>query len=395
MKRMKGLWGQHSRALITTCIVGGILAGLLLYKLGSLMGGMSSNEIATVQQPLGWSGIWALPFELPLKLVQSVLFFAQPDHGSFIARLPNVLFGATAVLALGWVIATWHNLRTTMFTMLLFATSAWVLHVSRVATTDVLYLWALPMLLVTQVLLHAYKDRPQAWYGCIALWGILLYIPGMVWLIVAQIILQRRQIRQLLQQVKTWPARVTSLILAAVWLPLLVIGFTRTNGLMLWLGLPQDFASPLTIVKDIAAVPYHLLVRGPEYPDIWLGRLPILDAFTLIMCLLGIYFYVSHWRSSRSRFLGVMTALGVVLIGVGGPVKFSLLVPLLYVCVATGIAYILQSWLKVFPRNPIARGLGIGLVSLAVALSCVYNLRAYFVAWPHNQAAQSIFRYHL
>jgi hypothetical protein len=78
--------------------------------------------------------------------------------------------------------------------------------------------------------------------------------------------------------------------------------------------------------------------------------------------------------------------------GLGGAAYLSLVVPLLYIFAATGIAYLLHEWLRVFPLNPVARKLGIGLVVVAVAVSCSYNLRAYYVAWPHNAATQTAFR---
>jgi hypothetical protein len=62
--------------------------------------------------------------------------------------------------------------------------------------------------------------------------------------------------------------------------------------------------------------------------------------------------------------------------------------------IATGLAYLLRDWLKTFPNNPVARGVGIGLVVAAVGLSCIYNYRAYFIAWPHNTVTRTVFIYH-
>jgi len=121
---------------------------------------------------------------------------------------------------------------------------------------------------------------------------------------------------------------------------------------------------------------------------------PILDAFTLLAAALGIYFYAKHSKAWRSRTIVMMFAIGVILVALGGPVGLSLLVPLLYVTAAAGLAYILHDWLKVFPNNPLARGLGISLVALLVGLSCIYNLRAYYVAWPHNPDTKATFKYH-
>jgi hypothetical protein len=90
--------------------------------------------------------------------------------------------------------------------------------------------------------------------------------------------------------------------------------------------------------------------------------------------------------------LGLFALAGLLLVGLGGPVGLSLLVPLLYVWAAAGIAYLTREWLQVFPNNPLARSLGLGLIVLAVGLGCIYNLRAYFVAWPHNQTTRVTFQ---
>jgi hypothetical protein len=137
----------------------------------------------------------------------------------------------------------------------------------------------------------------------------------------------------------------------------------------------------------------NLFVSGPHQPALWLGRAPILDVFTLAMCIIGLYFYGLHPRASRTKLLGSLFLIGAVLVALAGPVGLSLLVPILYIIAATGITYLIKEWLKVFPLNPLARGLGLGLVALAVTLACAYNLRAYFVAWPHNDNTHAVFHY--
>jgi hypothetical protein len=52
--------------------------------------------------------------------------------------------------------------------------------------------------------------------------------------------------------------------------------------------------------------------------------------------------------------------------------------------VATGIAYMLHEWFKVFPHNPIARSIGIIVIAIAILLTSVYQTRSYFVAWRYS-----------
>jgi hypothetical protein len=394
MKRFRSFMRQHSGMMLWAILAIVLISCLLLYKLGSLTGGLSAGEVAASSATVGWHGIYHQPFYLPLKIVRSVVFFLFSEHGQTLIRLPNVLFGALAILSFVGLIRLWHGTRTAVLAGLLFANGAWILHASRLASFDVLYLWALPTLLLINVLLQKYAHRAIVWYGSIIVWGVMLYIPSLVWLVGLNAYLQRGNLLKGWQYFRLWWQRTLYLVAGLIWLPLLVKYLLTSAHIITWLGLPPHWAGPVTLLKQYAAIPVHLFIRGPQYPQLWLGRAPLVDIFTLAACLIGIYFYAMHWRAARSRLLGLSAIIGVVLVGLGGPVSFSLLVPLVYIAAAAGLAYLLREWLTVFPRNPLARGLGLGIIILAVCLSSAYNLKAYFIAWPHNQTTRATFRYH-
>lgn len=384
---------RRRRLLIwVTATVAG-LAWLLLYRLGSLTGGLSHIEAAASAMPVGWHGIYEQPFYLPLKLLRSIVFFLFPDHGQALTRLPNILFGALAILSFGALIRLWHGWRTATLATAMFATAAWTLHVSRLASFDVLYLWALPALMLSHFALRKYHAKPYVWLGTVMTWGLLLYVPGMVWFVLLDIWLQKSFLLSGLREAGRWWKRAAYVSAALVWLPLIGIELSRPGSLTTWLGLPSHLASGTELAKQFTAVPVHLFIRGPEYPWLWLGRAPAMDIFVLAVCLMGIYFYATRWKASRSRYLIMLALMGFVLVGLGGPVPLSLLVSLAYVSAATGLTYLLHEWLKIFPNNPLARGVGLGVVSLAVALSCLYGYRSYFVAWPHAAATKAAFQY--
>lgn len=394
IQKLRGAVRNNKRFLGWTIAAMVLVGWLLVYKLGSLVGGLSRNELVAASTPVGWHGVYHQPLDLPLKAVRSVAFVVFPDHGQTFTRLPNALFGVLAVVSFGVLVRLWHGRRTAVLSTVLFAMAAWTLHVSRIASFDVLYLWALPSLACSHYLLRKYYQHPAVWYSNIILWGLLLYIPGLVWFVAADIAIQRRIIARGWRYHKRWWQRMLTLSVGLAWLPLLGIDLARPGQLLLWLGLPAHLAGPMALIKQFTAVPVHLFIRGPQYPELWLGRAPILDVFALVACVLGIYFYVSHYKAARSRYLAVLAFLGFILVGLGGPVTLSLLVPLLYMAVAAGVAYLLQDWLKTFPNNPLARTLGIGLVVFAIALSCLYNYRAYFIAWPHASTTKTTFQYH-
>ena len=371
------------------------LGALLLYRLGSLTHGLSQQEMQTSTAAVGWHGIYHSPLDLPLKAVRSIVFYIFPNHGQSLTRLPNAAIGALAVISFSWLAYLWHGRRTAIFASVLFASSAWVLHVSRYASYDVVYLWAMTSLLLTHALLHHYKKQVLVWYLTLLLWGLLLPIPGMIWFLVPSLYLQRSRILDSWQTFGRWWQRCVAVIILLLWVPLLGVDLSRSGQLRAWLGLPSHLAGPAELLRQFVGVFVHLFIRGPQYPTLWLGRAPLLDAFTLAMCALGIYFYGSRWRTGRSRLLERTFGIGVILVALQGPVSLSILVPVVYAAAAMGVAYLLHEWLQVFPLNPLARSLGIGLVALVVAASCTYNLRAYFIAWPHNPVTQATFRYHL
>jgi len=394
MKQIRSFISDHNRLLTVFVLVLIGLAWLLLHRLGSLTGGLSLSEWQNAKRSYGWHGLYNQPFYLPLTIIRSIVFVLFPRHGQSLTRLPNVLFGALTIVSFTWLVRLWHGTRTALFAGLLFTCSAWTLHVSRLASNDILYLWVAPTLLLAQLAQQRRPKQAMVFYGSLALLGLLLYIPGLVWLVLLSIFWQRSTIKQGWQYFDLWWQRSLYVLTGIIWLPLLLINLTRAGNIKTWLGLPQKFPSATLVIKHLIGVPVHLFVRGPQYPQLWLGRAPLLDVFTLVMSLLGIYFYATRWKAQRSRILGSFLIVGVILVGLGGPVSLSLLIPIIYFCVAIGITYFLHEWLQVFPRNPLARSLGIGLIALAIAISCLYNLRAYFVAWPNNPTTQTTFRYH-
>jgi hypothetical protein len=386
---------RHWRLTVGSLLLAIAVVWLLVYRLGSLSGGISSTELSTANSQLGWHGLYHQAFNLPLNVVRSAVFLIIGHHGQLLTRLPNVCFGLLTMLAFVCLIRMWHGSRTAVFGGALFITSAWVLHASRLASNDVLYLWAVPTLLLLQA---ALQRRPQsAWlnYGSLIIWGLMLYIPGLIWLLLINFYWQRQVFRDAWQYFGEWWQRLLYSLAGLIWLPLLIRQLFRAGSWRAWLGLPQHFGSLSQLVKQFAGVPAHSFIRGPQYPQIWLGRAPILDIFALAVCLIGIYFYATHWQAARSRLLGIYALVGFILVGLGGPVGLSLLIPLLYIMTAAGIAYLLREWLQVFPFNPFGRAAGLTLLTFVLALSCLYNLRAYFVAWPHDAATKAAFHYRL
>jgi hypothetical protein len=83
--------------------------------------------------------------------------------------------------------------------------------------------------------------------------------------------------------------------------------------------------------------------------------------------------------------------LSLILTVLNGWLAMTIALPMFFVLVSAGLALFLQQWFTVFPRNPLARTVGITVVSFVVVLAGYYNLRHYFVAWPRNPDTRQVF----
>lgn len=381
-------------SLSIVALAGGLVGVLFLmfYKLGSLTNGLSSGEVMVRTQSLGWRGIYINPLNLPLKVFRSLDFKYIHLTTNFWLRLPNALIGLVTIICFYILLRLWYSQRIAIAGGALFATSAWVLHVSRLASFNIDYLAGVTLFILSTAILHKYADKRYVHPWINLLWGLLLYIPGMVWLVAINGIRQRNQIFKGFKIQGSFSRIVLYFVSFLLPLPLIIkYLISSPKNVFYFLGLPSHWPKVSVFLKDLGGVFVHLLVRGPEYPNLWLGRQPMLDIFCLLCLALGVIFYASHLTATRSQLLFGSFIIGTLLIALNGGVDLSFLLPIVFLFVAAGIAYLLQQWLSVFPKNPIARATGYILVTLAIAISCLYGSRSYFVAWPHDPTTQSVF----
>jgi hypothetical protein len=135
----------------------------------------------------------------------------------------------------------------------------------------------------------------------------------------------------------------------------------------------------------------HLFFQNQSNPEHWLGKLAIIDYFTTAMFFLGGYLYIRHAKLRRFWVVLVALIAGTVLAGLGGAVNVTVIVPFIYIVAAAGIGFMLDRWLAVFPRNVIAQSVGYGLVAVAIAATCFYSAKHYFIAWPEARPTKAVF----
>ncbi len=381
-------WWQYASTLI---IIGAGLSLLLVNNIETLLPGYSATEVATAQTTHSFSQITHNPVNAPYKITVYVIDSIL-NNPLLATRLASVLFGV-AILGLFYIgTRHWYAPRTAFLATTLFACSAWFLHLARFGSPEILLPFSILLLAVASYWIASGGHRAFSYFVAMLAVAITLYTPGMIWLICIGLYYRRKDVRLLKRRLS--PAYRIALyvgVLLLVILPIIFSVLKRPHTITELLGLPSAWPSVLGYFKNLAEVPVSLFAWSSSNPEMTLGNLPLLDSFAIIMVPLGLYFYFKFRTLVRVKLLLVATLVSWILIGFGGPVTSAVLLPIVYIIAAAGIALLLSQWLVVFPRNPFAKSIGIFLVTCVVALSCVYNLRLYFIAWPNNTETKAEF----
>lgn len=366
-----------------------VCAALFSFRLHSLVPGFSAVEQAAIGAASSLKVIALDPSHLAHKLLQYLGL--KLDHDGFIAmRLPSVIAGLVAAALFFYVINKWFNLRIAVISSFLLVSSSWFLHLARIGTPEVTYLGILAPLTYA-VWLPKYK-RPLVALGLGALILInTLYTPGLIWFTIMGLIWQRRVLGQVFKELKIPSLFVLSGCIVLL-VPLAMALVKSPDLIMTYLGLPSDTLQSLrSVPQNLIDIPAQLAWRGPDDPVLNLGRLPLLDFFTVVMAVLGGYSYATHAGLQRSRMLLGSFILGCLLVGLGGAVSIALLLPFVYLLVAGGLNFMIEQWFKVFPYNPFARTMAIILLLASVSVVTFYHVNNYFIAWPQAPATKEVF----
>lgn len=364
----------------------GLVTYLLYFnRLGSLVPGYSADEISTYYQASNWHHIASNPINAPYA-VFVWLFTALLHHHVLATRVVAAGFGVIVACLFYAIIRQWYSFRISFLGTLLFATSSGFLHFARLGTGQVLQMFVLAFIAFLVWYQHERTYHKFVGYGLVAVLALLWYIPGMIWYEAFGALVLRGHAKQRWQ---TTPRKhlvgwaVTFLLMLA---PLIAASIGNSHILLQTAGLPTSLDTAKHIVTNLRAAMLAASAHGVSTPLLWIGRAPLLTASELILGALGLYAYLYQDRSPRAVLLTGMAALSIILIGLGGEVGLASLIPLLYLFIIHGLRQLLGQWLTVFPRNPIARFTGIGIICLMLCFSILYQVRAYFVAWPHTSA---------
>lgn len=367
-----------------------LIAYLLYFRhLGTLLPGYSAPELHTYLSSANWHAIAANPVNAPFTVPVWALT-AVAHHHLLMTRVVSACYGILAVLAFFFIIRPWYSFRIASLGTLLFATSAGFLHAARLGTPQILQMGILALLAVA-VWYKRSHHRAGAGYIVLGVCAVLWYVPGMVWFeLLGCVLIWQSLWAQLRRTARVHILGSFAIFLAAL-APLIVASTRDPQILLAAAGLPHNLSALSHIVTNFGHNALAIGIHGKGNPLSWVGHAPLLNAAERVLLALGAYAYLFRRRSLQAFFVATSVAISLLLISFGNMVGFASLVPLLYLLIVHGLDHLLGRWFAVFPRNPIARLTGVAVICAMLAFSILYQVRVYFVAWPHNAATRQTF----
>ena len=384
---------SHWRGLIITLLVVALATVTLSFQLSSLVPGQNKFETQTLQELTAFPAPWHRAVNAPYMIIAYLFGAISGDH-LYGARVASVMFGLAASALMYYIIRTWFNSKVAIIGTLLFVTSSWLLHTTHLATPLIMLVFG-PLLAVAPLawFMRTKKYKTLSFMTLAICLGIAAYTPYMLWLVAVALGIIIYYEKDLLSKVKTRQLVTAASIYSILLMPLL-ISLSRFPGQSIeLLGFSKSLPSIGGYFSHLIQIITSLFLRSPALPEMRIGHLPDLEIFSAAMLILGIYYLVQRSASKKSivLFAAFIIMLIVLPFSPNYVMNSVVLLPLVYIVVITGIVELINQWFTYFPRNPLARNVGIALLVFSISITCAYHLENYFVAWPNVPETKSVY----
>lgn len=388
------IWlSAHWHGLVAGMIIAMVASVTLGMQLSTLVDGQTTYETATVSELSNFPNPTERMINAPY-LLPAYILGTQLDSLLNGARITSAIYAIFATGALFFVLKRWFSVQIASITSLLFVTSSWVLALSHQATPLILLVFTPLFLLMTLSLFVSTRNHIAKAFVLLCLSIVYaLYVPYMLWLVgiivVATFTLYKGQLRAIHKKT----IAVTAFVCGVLLLPLIISLVSYPGQMKELLGVPQYIPSFSEYASNWLHQISTLFFVAKPFPELYVGRLALLDIFSVTMVALGTYYIVRYMPTHRRMLLGVAIGILVFLVPLQTPFQLAmaLYIPFIYIAIASGIYELLKQWFTYFPRNPFARNTAVVLVALLIGLSTLYNLQRFYIAWPNTSETNAVY----
>lgn len=390
LKKVGGFFNEHWYKLVFALVFVTIFSALYLYRLGGFIKGDTIYETSKYLGINGFEAVFSHISLAPIKVLELIMLKID-EPNSTLLRLISVLFVGIAFVVFYRLIVKWQTHRIAMLSTLLFASSTFSLNLGRFTFQDAMYYLLIPSILLMGSWLRSKKYVKRVLYA-LPVTAILLYLPGFSLIFILTLVIFRRRL------LAAWRfcdirLRLIGLSTGILLLVPAVYGLVKyPNQIYEFFGIDRLLNGDLNqVVNKFFDIPNELFWSGINEPHRWLSGTPVIDVVTLVFFALGLYAFTKSAHTLRARLLFGLLVVCIVVISLSTVATLALIIPLIYIYVSKGLAFMLQTWFSVFPRNPAARNVGVIILLIPVFLSAGFNVERYFVAWHDSpQTVQSL-----
>ena len=370
-----------------------VIAILMGWKLGSLTPGLSEPEVATYQSARNLSIIIDNAINAPYKI--AVYLSTRVMDNALGLRLVGAAVGSVAIVLFYFMAQKIMTVSNAIMTTAMFATTSLLLHTSRTATPNVMLLTLLALVAVGSFIRFNKRSEP-GWLLASALIALSLYTPGLVFFILAGAAWQFRHVKSSFEDLRPVIIISCSVIFSLLVAPLVISLIRDPNLWRSYLGVPAELPNISVVLQRAGEAILSLFVISPKNPVYWLGRQPILDVFATALFVYGIVTVIRHYRLERLILIIGVFLIAIAWIAISGNHQGMILVlPFVYIVIGLGLQELMDKWLSVFPRNPIAQITGAAFLVTAVLLAINFQTQRYFVAWANSPETIEVYQLQL
>jgi hypothetical protein len=362
---------------------------LLLANQSGVPGGYTTTETLYFEQVKNGEIIPDSPLYLPVYLLHKIVLSVF-DSGITSLRVVNALIGLISVVLMYFLVRRWQTARVAFMTCIVYLSLTWFLVVSRYALpgTSVLLSIAIPLLIVW---IQNTKKQKLALLVTAMSVGLLLYVPGLIWIILVGVLWKFKSILYFMKNSPIWNVVLAIVVFCTVLIPF-AMSLTSRYFLESISGVFISDISAGVFLENIYTFFVNMFWNSNFNDGINIGSQAVLDIFTTVLLLAGAITIIRKWKSSKYRYILLSFGLSIVLVGVGNTIPSIVSLPYIILMISVGLSWLMQQWFAVFPRNPFARNIGVVIVLVAVLVSSVYNVYRFYIAWPSMPQTQNTYK---
>lgn len=384
---------MHWKGLSTAVIIAGLAALTLSLQIGTLIDGQNRFETYTLNNLQDISTLKERAVNAPYMISAYAVgkLVSDPLLG---ARITSVIFGLLSTLLLFAILKRWFNIRTAAIGSLLFITSAWLLSISHQATPLIMLVFTplLLMLAITKYVNSKEKAFSAFMFLVFAL-GIAVYVPYMFWIILITLLVLIFVYKTRIVAINSQGLLIASIVFVLLVAPLAYSLYLHPGQIKELLGIPVQLPTITDYLANFFKQFAAIFVYTERFPELFIYQKPLLDIFSSVMLVLGIYHFYKFMPKRRKITLALTLTVLLLIIPLHKEylIPLTAILPFVYIFIPAGIHELIRQWYYVFPRNPFARTSAAIILVMVIGLSVTYNLQKFYIAWPNTPETRAAY----